>query len=135
MPVIIHSRDADDDMISVLKNFSNKLICKGVIHSFTSTRKLAQYCLEDGYYLGFNGIITFNKADNVREIVQMTPIDKILSETDAPFLTPTPYRGVENSPYYLPFVIEKISELKELNIDEMSLITTENAKKLFQKIL
>lgn len=130
-PVIIHSRDADEDTITILKEFESSLRRRGVIHSFTSGPGLAAYALEQGWCLGFNGITTFNKAENVRDIVRMTPLDRILLETDAPFLTPVPYRGKENAPYYLPFVAEKIAEVKELPLADVITTTYQNSLRTF----
>ena len=130
-PVVIHTREADDDTKSILKNFSNQLKKKGVIHSFTSSIELAEFCLDQGFYLGFNGICTFNKAENVRDIVKATPIHSLLLETDAPFLTPVPYRGKENAPIYLPFIAEKISQIKDIEIDEVLKSCYQNSLRLF----
>lgn len=118
-PVVIHTRDADEDTRAILKNFAPQMKHKGVIHSFTSGLPLAEYCLSEGFCLGFNGICTFNKAENVREVVAATPMEQILLETDAPFLTPIPYRGKENAPFYLPFIAEKVAEVKEVGIEEL----------------
>jgi TatD DNase family protein len=118
-PVVIHTREADEDTQAILKNFAPQMKNKGVIHSFTSGLPLAEYCLSEGFCLGFNGICTFNKAENVREVVSATPIDQILLETDAPFLTPIPYRGKENAPYYLPFIAEKVAQVKDVSIEEL----------------
>lgn len=130
-PVIIHSRDADDDMISILKNFAPKLKNNGVIHSFTSTKALAKTALDEGFYLGFNGIITFKKADEVREIVKYAPLDRLLIETDAPFLTPVPHRGKENAPFHLPHILEYMAQLKEVSIKEAAEAFYKNSIKLF----
>ena len=130
-PVVIHSRDADDDTIAILKEFEHSLERRGVIHSFTSGPGLARYAIDQGWCLGFNGITTFNKAENVRDIVRMTPIEQILLETDAPFLTPVPYRGRENAPFYLPFVAEKIADVKELPMDEVLSQTYQNSLRTF----
>lgn len=119
LPVVIHTREAEQDTQSILENFSQLLPRKGVIHSFTSSLALAEYCLGEGFTLGFNGITTFNKADNVREVVVATPIEQIVLETDAPYLTPVPYRGRMNAPRYLPFIAEKIAELKELDVEQL----------------
>lgn len=132
LPTIIHTRDADEDTMAILKNFSTKLKRKGVVHSFTSGLKLAEYALGEGFYLGFNGIITFKNAENVRDALRITPIEKILLETDAPFLTPEPYRGVENAPYYLPFVAEKIAEVKNVEISHLLEVIYKNSIDLFQ---
>jgi TatD DNase family protein len=130
-PVVIHSREADEDTIAILKEFEQSLTRRGVIHSFTSGPGLAQYALDQGWCLGFNGITTFNKAENVRDIVRMAPIEQILLETDAPFLTPVPYRGRENAPFYLPFVAEKIAEVKELPLDHVVSTTYQNSLRTF----
>ncbi|MFA5583902.1 MAG: TatD family hydrolase, partial [Bacteriovoracaceae bacterium] len=108
LPIVVHTREADEDTRDILKNFTPSLKRKGVIHSFTSGKALAEWCLQEGFYLGFNGIITFKNARNVQEVVEITPLEQILLETDSPFLTPVPHRGKENAPYYLPFIAEKI---------------------------
>lgn len=130
-PVVIHSRDADDDTIAILGEFENTLKRRGVIHSFTSGPGLARYALGQGWCLGFNGITTFNKAENVRDIVRMAPIEQILLETDSPFLTPVPYRGRENAPFYIPFVAEKIAEVKQLPLDLVLNTTYKNSLATF----
>ncbi len=119
LPVVIHTREADEDTQAILANFAPLMKNKGVIHSFTSGMELARFCVGQGFNLGINGIVTFNKADNVREVVADTPIEKLLLETDAPFLTPVPYRGKENAPCYLPFIAEKIAEVKEISVEDV----------------
>jgi len=131
LPVVIHSRDADDDMMAILKNFESSLKKRGVIHSFTSGPDLAQYALDQGFCLGFNGICTFNTAENVRDIIRMTPLQQIILETDAPYLTPVPYRGKENASFYLPFVAQKVADVKELAIEELLTHAYQNSDKLF----
>lgn len=132
LPVVIHSRDADEDMMEILSSFFPQGL-KGVIHSFTSTATLAEMALDGGLYLGFNGIITFKNAENVREIVRMTPEKRLLLETDAPYLAPHPFRGVENAPYYLPPIAEKLAALKETSVDLLLPIIKENSEHLFWK--
>ncbi|OUS41508.1 hydrolase TatD [Oleispira antarctica] len=119
LPVVIHTREADEDTQAILANFAPLMAKKGVIHSFTSGIELARFCVGQGFNLGINGIVTFNKADNVREVVADTPIEKLLLETDAPFLTPVPYRGKENAPCYLPFIAERIAEVKGLEVEQV----------------
>ena len=119
MPVVIHTRDADEDTRAILQNFSPQLSRKGVIHSFTSGLPLAEYCLGEGFMLGFNGIATFNGADNVREAVAATPVEQLLLETDAPYLTPVPYRGKPNAPCYLPFIAECVAGVKQLDVEQL----------------
>ncbi|WP_148864548.1 TatD family hydrolase [Marinobacter fonticola] len=130
-PVVIHSREADEDTIDILKEFESTLKRRGVIHSFTSGPGLARYALDQGWCLGFNGISTFNKAENVRDIIRMTPIDQLLLETDSPFLTPVPYRGRENAPFYIPFVAEKVADVKALPLDEVLTTTYRNSLRTF----
>ena len=119
MPIVVHTRDADEDTRAILENFSGSLRRKGVIHSFTSGLPLAEYCLAEGFCLGFNGIATFNSADNVREVVAATPNEQLLLETDAPYLTPVPYRGRPNAPFYIPFVAEKVAEVKGMEVESL----------------
>ena len=119
LPVVIHTREADDDTQAILANFAPLMKNKGVIHSFTSGIELARFCVSQGFNLGINGIVTFNKADNVREVVADTPIEQLLLETDAPFLTPVPYRGKENAPCYLPFIAEKIADVKGMAVEDV----------------
>ncbi|MDX1458125.1 MAG: TatD family hydrolase [Marinobacter sp.] len=133
-PVVIHSREADDDTIAILQEFEQTLTRRGVIHSFTSGPGLARYAIDQGWCLGFNGIATFNKAENVRDIIRMTPIEQILLETDAPFLTPVPYRGRENAPFYIPFVAEKVAEVKELPIEQVLITTYRNSLRTFHRL-
>jgi TatD DNase family protein len=131
LPVVIHTRDADDDTRSILQNFSQSLAGNGVIHSFTSGLELAEFCLTEGFSLGFNGITTFNSAQNVRDVVAATPIEQILLETDAPYLTPVPYRGKPNAPYYLPFIAETVAELKNCPIESFLQQVYANSDALF----
>ena len=131
LPVVIHTREADSDTRDILKNYSSALSRKGVIHSFTSSLELAEFCLEEGFMLGFNGITTFNRADNVREVVAATPLQQILLETDAPYLTPVPYRGRPNAPYYLPFIAETVAAIKSLDVEALLLQANRNSRQLF----
>jgi TatD DNase family protein len=131
MPVVIHTRDADEDTRAILQNFSPLLSRKGVIHSFTSGLPLAEYCLGEGFMLGFNGITTFNRADNVREVVVATPAEQLLLETDAPYLTPVPYRGKPNAPFYLPFIAECVARVKEMEIEALLKSAYANSLSLF----
>ncbi len=130
-PIIVHSREADQDTQELLTPFLKETKRGGVIHSFTSGLELAQFAIDAGMYLGFNGIITFNSAENVREVAKITPIEQILLETDAPFLTPTPFRGRENAPFYIPLVAQKIAEIKGIDVEEVINITSANAQRLF----
>lgn len=134
LPVVIHTREADEDTKAILKNFSSTLKRKGVVHSFTSTIDLAEFVLNEGFYIGFNGIITFKKAENVQEVVKITPAERILFETDSPFLTPVPHRGKENAPFYLPFIAAKIAELKQLDLEQLKIQVFHNSLQCFHKL-
>ncbi|NND68652.1 MAG: TatD family hydrolase [Halioglobus sp.] len=131
LPVVIHSRDADDDTRAILANHSGTLSRRGVIHSFTSSRALAQFCLAEGFMLGFNGIATFNRAENVREVIAITPPEQLLLETDAPYLTPVPYRGKPNAPYYLPFIAEQVASTVGLDVEALLAHAYRNSLALF----
>jgi len=102
-----------------------------VIHSFTSSLALAEFCLAEGFVLGFNGITTFKNAENVRAVVRATPVESIVLETDAPYLTPVPFRGKPNAPCYLPLIAEKLAELKGLEIEQFLEMTRTNSYRLF----
>jgi TatD DNase family protein len=131
LPAIIHTRDADEDTIAIIKKFAPLLKRGAVIHSFTSGLELAKLAIELNFYIGFNGIITFKNAQNVRDALAITPVENILLETDAPFLTPDPYRGVENAPYYLPFIANKIASEKNIQIEDLLKQIHLNTKRLF----
>lgn len=117
LPVVVHTREADEDTQAILRNFVGQMPKRGVIHSFTSGRELAEYCLGEGFCIGFNGISTFKAADNVRDIIALTPLEQILLETDAPYLTPIPYRGHKNEPKYLPFIAEQVALVKGVPVE------------------
>ncbi|MCK5073593.1 MAG: TatD family hydrolase [Bacteriovoracaceae bacterium] len=131
LPVIVHTREAEDDTISVLKNHLGK-IKKIEIHCFTSSMQMAEFALGNGFYLGFNGIITFKPAENVREILRITPPEQILLETDAPFLAPNPVRGKENAPFYLPFISKRVAEIKETSEEKLLPIIYQNSMSFFE---
>lgn len=131
LPVVIHSRDADEDMRAILTEHLPELTERGVIHSFSSGLALAEFALESGFMLGFNGMVTFNRADNVREAVSITPLDRLLLETDAPYLTPVPYRGQTNGPRFLPFVAEKIAQIKDMEVEPLLMQCYANSERLF----
>lgn len=131
LPVVIHTREADDDTTAILQEYAPNMPNKGVIHSFTSGMALAETAVELEFCLGINGIVTFNKAENVRDVVAATPIERLLLETDAPFLTPVPYRGTENAPRFLPFVAERIADVKGLSVETVLEHTWKNAMRTF----
>lgn len=131
LPIVVHTREADADTQAILGNFAGRLARKGVIHSFTSGLPLAEFCLAEGFHLGFNGIATFNKADNVREVVAATPMTQLLIETDSPYLTPIPYRGTPNAPYFLPFIAQYLADFKGLAVEPFLQQVLANSDALF----
>ena len=133
LPLIIHDREADEDIIKLLENENKNNDIKGVIHCFTSSKNMAEKALKMGLYISFSGIITFKNAKNIRECCKMVPKDKILIETDAPFLAPVPNRGRRNEPSYILETLKTVAELKGENIKKMAKITTNNFLKLFSK--
>ena len=133
LPLIIHSREADDDMIKILAQEYEKAKFSGVLHCFSSTRKLAEFALEIGFYISASGIITFNKSDDLRKIFADIPLDKLLIETDAPYLAPAPFRGKRNEPAFVVKTAEKLAEIKGLSINQIAQITSNNFQKLFIK--
>ena len=133
LPLIVHARDADKDIIKILHKEYNKKKFSGVIHCFTSTDDLAKAALEIGFYISFSGIITFKNAKNIREICKKIHIEKILIETDSPYLAPVPYRGKRNEPSFVKETLVKIAEIKNVPISKLEKITTENFFNLFNK--
>ena len=131
LPIVVHTREADEDMEAILRNFVGQMPQRGVIHSFTSGQALAEYCLGEGFCLGFNGISTFKAAENVREIISITPVEQILFETDAPYLTPIPYRGHKNEPKYLPFIAEHVAAVKGVPLETLLPQVWKNSVEVF----
>lgn len=133
-PVVIHTRDAEEDTLAIIRNSKFEIEkFGGVVHCFTGSADFVKKVLELGFYIGFTGFVTFeqDKFDHIREAAKVVPIDKLLIETDAPFLAPEPYRGKTNEPAYVVEVAKKIAELKSLEISEVAEKTYDNAKKLF----
>ena len=135
LPLIIHARDADDDIIQILTEEYNKSPFTGVIHCFTASYELAKAALSIGFYISFSGIITFKNADELRVSCKKIPIDRILVETDAPFLAPVPFRGNRNEPSYITETIKKVAEIKNLSVEEVINITTKNFFELFKRAI
>ncbi|UMZ75248.1 TatD family hydrolase [Natranaerofaba carboxydovora] len=128
MPVVIHDRDAHQDMINILKDFNG---IKGVFHCFSGDWSVASELLKMGYYVSFTGTITFKKAEKLREVVRRAPMDRIMVETDCPYLAPEPFRGKLNQPAYARLVGEAVAEEKDLHLDKVAEITTQNAINFF----
>ena len=130
LPVVIHSRDAAKDTVDIMKEEHAEEI-GGVVHCFSYTKEIAKECLDMGFYIGVGGVVTFKNGKKLREVVEITPIEKILLETDCPYLAPEPYRGKRNSSLYLPYVVEEIAKIKNISPEEVIRITENNAKTMY----
>jgi TatD DNase family protein len=133
LPVIVHTRDADDDMARVLTDETAKGSFTGVIHCFSSGQQLADLALKLGLYISISGIVTFKKADELRAVVKTVPLDRLLVETDSPYLAPVPYRGKSNEPAYVTKTAAVVAELKGVTPAELAAQTTANFFRLFHK--
>ena len=127
-PMIIHMRDAKEDTIRILTEEKAEA---GVMHCFSEDWETAQAALDLGFYISFSGILTFNSAQSLREVAMKVPSERLLVETDSPYLTPSPFRGRPNSPAYTYYVVEKLAEIRNTSIDEMATTTTNNFNQLF----
>jgi TatD DNase family protein len=130
LPLIVHAREADTEIARILREESP---LAGVLHCFSSGRGLAEVALGLGFCISISGIVTFRKADELRAIVRDVPLDRLLVETDAPYLAPVPYRGKRNEPAYVVATAAEVAELKGITLDELAAATTENFFRLFQK--
>ena len=129
LPVIIHDREAHADTLAIIREFPG---VTGVFHCFSGSPEMAQELLKRGWYLGFDGPVTYKNARRAPEVAAVTPLDRMLIETDSPYMTPVPYRGKRNDSGYVHLVAEKLAEWKGVTPEEMARITTENGKRLFR---
>ena len=127
-PMIIHMRDSKEDTIEIL---SREKADKGVMHCFAEDLETAEAAIDLGFYISFSGILTFKSAQDLREVAKQIPTERILIETDSPYLTPVPYRGKPNSPAYTYYVAEKLAEIRNTTIGEIAKVTTQNFNQLF----
>ena len=134
LPLVIHSRDADDDMISILGDEMGKGSYPAVLHCFSSGRELAERGIEFGHYVSFSGILTFKGSQELRDIAADLPLDRLLVETDAPYLAPTPHRGKRNEPSYVVNTASVLAEAKGVSEEEIWKATTDNFFRLFSKV-
>ena len=130
LPIIIHSREAAKDTLDILHEHDDGNY-KGVMHCFSYSPEVAKEVVKMGFYIGVGGVCTYKNAKKLVEVVEEIPLEHILLETDCPYLTPVPYRGKRNSSLYLPYVVEKIAEIKGVTTDEVERVTYDNAMKLF----
>lgn len=129
MPVIVHERDAHEDGMSIVKEFPK---VKGVFHCYSGSAEMARQLVDLGWYIGFTGVLTFKNARKAVETAQQIPLERILLETDCPYMAPEPYRGKRNHPGYLPKMAEKLAQIRGIPVEEVIRVTTENAKRLYR---
>lgn len=136
-PLIIHTRSASSDTLGILKEEGEGAngAAGGVFHCFTETMAVAKAALDLGFYISFSGILTFKTAADLREVAQFVPLDRMLIETDSPYLAPVPYRGKTNNPSYVPYVAKLIAELKGEKLETIALATSQNFEQLFTHVL
>ena len=130
LPIIIHSRDAAKDTYDIMKALHAEEI-GGVVHCFSYSKEMARQFLDMGFYIGIGGVVTFKNAKKLVDVVRFVPINKILLETDSPYLSPVPFRGTVNNSQNLKYVAEKIGEIKQISPEEVCKITAQNAKEIF----
>ncbi len=129
LPIAIHSREAIDECIGIVSQFQNGNL-RGVFHSFSGTEQQAEKIIGLDFYLGIGGVISFKNA-GLDKVLEQVPIEKMILETDSPYLAPVPYRGKRNEPAYITYIAEKLATLKDISVEEIEVITTMNAKTLF----
>ena len=129
LPLDVHDREAHKDTFDILKQYN--INSKVVMHCFSGSVEFAKECVKEGYYLGIGGVVTFKNAIKMKEVAKHIPLEYIILETDAPYLTPVPYRGTENQPAYVKYVAEEIAKLKEISYEEVKNVTTSNAERIF----
>lgn len=126
--LIVHDREAHKDTFDLLKDINEIPV---IMHCFSGSFEFAKECIKKGFYIALGGVVTFKNAKKVHEIAKNIPLENLLLETDAPYLTPEPYRGKRNEPAYVKFVAEKIAELRDISFDEVANVTTQNANEIF----
>ena len=131
-PLVVHTRSASEDTLAILRE-EGAQACGGVFHCFTESGEVARAALDLGFHISFSGILTFRTAQELRDVAAWIPMDRVLIETDSPYLAPVPYRGKVNQPAYVPEVARQLAELKGLGVDQVAAATTENFNRLFRK--
>nr|WP_319485094.1 TatD family hydrolase [uncultured Cohaesibacter sp.] len=133
LPLSIHTRDAEDDTIAILREGMEEGAFPALLHCYSSNRELAMRSLEMGLYVSLSGILTFKRSQEIRDTIKDVPLDRLLVETDAPYLAPMPYRGKRNEPSYVVNTAQVLAEVKGVSLEEISKITTDNFFRLFSK--
>ncbi len=133
-PLVIHTREASADTLAILKEEGEDgraAAAGGVFHCFTETAEVARAALDFGFYISFSGILTFKKAQDLRDVAAFVPLDRMLIETDSPYLAPVPYRGKTNNPSYVPYVAKQIAEVRKMSVEDVAQATSSNFEALF----
>jgi len=131
LPVVIHDREAHQETLAILKS-ENAGECGGIIHCFSGDYEMAKTCIDMGFYISIPGSITFKNAESFREVVKRIPLESLLVETDAPFLTPVPFRGKRNEPSYVRYTAQRVAEVKNISFEKVAEVTTENALHVYK---
>jgi TatD DNase family protein len=131
LPIVVHDREAHQETLEILKS-EKAYECRGIIHCFSGNYEMAKECIEMGFYISIPGTITFKNAERFQEIVKKLPLESLLVETDAPFLTPFPFRGKRNEPSYVKHTAQKVAEIKKVSFDKVAEITTKNALRVYR---
>ncbi len=143
LPLVIHTRSASDDTLAILREAGGfnsvsdggLTLARGVFHCFTETEAVARAALDLGFYISFSGIVTFRNAGDLRDLLRWIPLERLLIETDSPYLAPVPHRGKTNSPAFVPFVAQQVAEIKGLPLEEVAQATSHNFDQLFNRVL
>ena len=142
LPLVIHTRSASDDTLAILReaggfegDAGSLPLARGVFHCFTETTEVARAALDLGFYISFSGILTFRSASDIREVAAFVPLDRMLIETDSPYLAPVPHRGKTNSPAFVPWVAQQIAEIKGMDVTDIAHATSGNFDRLFDRVL
>ena len=130
LPIEVHDREAHKDTLDILKKYNKT--SDVVLHCFSGSVEFSRECIKEGYYLALGGVVTFKNAKKMKDVAIDIPLDKLMLETDAPYLTPTPYRGKTNQPMYIPYIAQEIAYLKGIDVSEVAIATTNNAEKVFK---
>lgn len=129
LPIVVHDREAHKDTFDILKQYNKS--SKVLLHCFSGSVEFMRECVNEGWYIALGGVVTFKNAIKAKEVAKAVPLEKLVLETDSPYLTPVPYRGKENKPGYVRFVAEEIANLRNMSVDEIIDITTRNAEEFF----
>ena len=129
LPVIVHERDAHEDGMSVVRDFPT---VTGVFHCYSGSAEMARQLVDKGWYIGFTGVLTFKNARKAVEVASSIPLERIVLETDCPYMAPEPFRGKRNHPGYLYRMAEKLAEIRGISVEEIHAVTTENGRRLYR---